>query len=492
MKLYSANLELKAIRTIAVRNGMSDGKTEDADSVLLTNAKALISSQVLAAIDESFFSYEPCKAAFSRIQSVAAKRSRILGYSDLVEDPSLDEEYRDILSSERKAAAKTKKEAEDLIEALDKYRKLRILYSSSKETLSKLQESSVDPDDLIESVSSSMLQARTRESLSNQILSVGSSDTGYNLIDQALDPTSDVLIKTGFEEFDTRAGGLPSEGVLILAGTTSGGKSVLRMNLMDYMYYVNHLDCCTISLEMNAKKEVRRLLSSRSRIPLAKINKGLLTEEERATLRKTWKRFHKEGRKSGNRYSLFCPTQSLTSQQAFNLIRPYGFRVVAVDYAGLFEDADSKDQWKALSSIVRQAKIFSGETHSLVIILAQLDSEDDRIRYSKGMLEHADSCWTWNYSKPEQRELQEIPIQQRKGRDQELFPFILKEEFSVMRMSNPDNVGSTSSSDGGSSGSDDDDQQRSSKSKPKSDTKRRKSSTNEDFDESGTQFLDVD
>ena len=63
--------------------------------------------------------------------------------------------------------------------------------------------------------------------------------------------------------------------------------------------------------------------------------------------------------------------------------------MLGIDYVSLLDGVDEKDQWKALSAIVRQCKLFSAENHCLVIALDQLDSDDDRIRYSKGMLEHA-------------------------------------------------------------------------------------------------------
>lgn len=443
MKLFSQALELKAIRSIAVRNGFQDERTSTA---LATNVLAMSSSLLLSAIDESFFNYEPCRAAYKRIIKVAEKRSRILDYSDLLEDPALDEEFRDVLREEKKKGVKSLSEANDLLLELDKYRKLRVMYDSAKTIVNRLKDTKVDPEELIDYAAGRISEARSRENLQDKILSIGHDANAFDLIDKVLDPTTELLHKTGYTEFDTRNGGMPSEGVFILAGTTSGGKSVLRMNLCEYMYRHNNLDTLTVSLEMNAEKEARRLSSSISGVPLWKIAKGVLTEEERTKIKRAWKKFHKHGKENNCRYSLFCPTRGLTIQQLLMLIKPFKYRVVALDYVSLLEGVDEKDQWKALSSIVRQCKIFSSENKCLVFVLAQLDNEDDRIRYSKGMLEHADGCWTWNYSKPEQRELHEVPIQQRKARDQELFPFTLKERFDVMRFENPDTATSTEAS----------------------------------------------
>lgn len=441
MKLFSQALELKALRTMAVSNGLRDGESA---TNLSADAAALRSSLILASVDESFFQYAPTKAAYKRLTQVAQKRSRILSYDQLVEDPSLDEEFRDILKEDKRKAAKSDTDTVELIAELDRYRKLRLMYEASKSCIESLKDSKADPDAMLEYLTGMVSAARSRDNLQDKILSLGEKSNALDLIDSVLTPETDVLIKTGYTEFDERNGGLPAEGVFILAGTTSGGKSVIRMNLCDYMYRVNHRSVLTVSLEMNATKEARRLISSRTRIPLWKFTKGQLTDDDRKKIRKSWKKYNKIGVENDCRYSLFCPTRGLTIDQLLLLIKPFDYSVVAIDYVSLLDGVDEKEQWKALSSIVRKCKIFSGENKCLVILLAQLDSEDDRIRYSRGMLEHADACWTWNYSKPEQRELRELPIQQRKARDQELFPFVLKEEFDIMRASNPDGADDSS------------------------------------------------
>jgi len=489
MRLFSQSLELRAIRTIALRNGLQDDASV---ATLDTSSKALASSTLMAGLNESFFHYEPCRAAYRRLMKVAEKRSRILSYDDLIEDPALDEEFRDILREEKKKPARSVSQAEELLNQLDDYRVSRIIYEMSKEAVNQLKSTKLDVDGLVDYVAGKVSEARSKQNLTESIQTIGKDGNAHELIDRVLDPTTEKLHKTGYTEFDTRNGGVPTEGVWILAGTTSGGKSVLRMNIMEYMYRHNNLDCLTVSLEMNEEKEARRLAASISRVPLWKIAKGMLTDDDRKKIRKAWRKFHKHGEENECRYALFCPKGGISANSLFTLIEPYKYRVVAIDYVGLLEGVDEKDQWKTLSSIVRQAKVFSSKNKCLVIVLAQLDGEDDRIRYSKGMLEHADACWVWNYSKPEQRELKEIPIQQRKARDQELFPFPLKEEFEIMRVSNPDNVEQNSERQPPREEEDDDDAPKSKKKgKGKPDKNGKKEKRKRDDDEEAIAF-DVD
>jgi len=428
MKLYSQSLELRAIRSIAVSNGEN--------STLTVTEATSISSIILASVDDSFFHYEPCKAAFKRLMLISKRRSKLMAFEDLVEDPALNEEYRDILREYTKPAVVSEAKARDLVESLDKYRKTRTMYFMAKEILDTLKEPEVDVDALLETATNKITIARSNEAMSDSILTVGKDANALELIEDALSVEDETLLLTGFREYDERNGGLPDEGVMLMAATTSGGKSVTRMNMMKNMYLLNNVDVGTVSLEMNAKKETRRLLSSLTGIPFWKFTKKRLSDAERKQCHIEWRKFHKHGKTNKCRYSLLCPTRSLSIQQLLMLMKPYGFKVLAIDYISLLAGLEGQDQWKVLSEITRECKVFSAENHCLVVLLAQLDSDDDRIRYSKGILEHCDNSWIWNYSKQEQRDMRLLPIQQKKARDQELFPFDLMERFDIMTVAN--------------------------------------------------------
>lgn len=430
MKLYSQILELRALASIArPGTGIQDGS-------LVVSSAAHASSYLLSNLSDAHFHYEPCKAAFKRIQTIAQKRSTILSYDDLIEDPALDEEFRDILREGRRKPVRNAEAAQSLFSTLDKYKVSRALYQMAKSTIEALKEPRIDIDSLTESVTDTLTQIISRESVADQFQIIGKDANALGLIDEALSTEDESLYKTGYSEFDDKNGGLPTEGVFIVAATTSGGKSALRMNLLKNMYLLNKIDVATISLEMNAKKETRRLLSNLTGIEYWKFVRQKLSDEERDAAKLEWRKLHRFGKKNDCRYAVLAPKRGLTIHQLLTLVKPYRFKVIAIDYISLLDDGGQKDQWKLLADITRQCKIFSGETGCLVVLLAQLDSDDDRVRYSKGILENADNCWTWNYSKQEQRDLHILPIKQLKARDQELFPFDLREAFGFMRVSN--------------------------------------------------------
>ncbi len=433
MKLFSQSSELRAIKSITSRPAKAK-KVDRYSAATVLNLDP--SSFLLSNLDASFFHYEPCKVAYERILVMVKKRSTFMTYADLLEDLSLNEEFRDILREYTKKPVADMEQATTLFETLGKYRKARILYFSAKHILDKLKSSEIDVDLILDETANSITEARTQSLDRDPVLIMGKDSNCDDLLARALSKDDDILLKTGFVEFDTRTGGMPSEGVLLLAGTTSGGKSTLRMNLLKNMYRLNKTDVATVSFEMNDKKESRRLLSCITGIPFWKFTKNLLTAQDEKLCEKAFANFNRFGRKNDCRYALMCPTRGLSIEQVFMLMAPYGFKVIAIDYVSLLDGVDEDNQARLLKSIVRAAKIFSGNEHCLVVLLAQLDSDANHIRYSRGMLEDADACWQWNYTAPEDRDRKRLPIKQKKARDGEIYDFELTENFAMMQVLN--------------------------------------------------------
>lgn len=413
MKLFSQNLEQIAIKSIC------DSSDEG------------VRAHILSSLDESYFHFEPCKAAYKRIHSIAKKRSLILSFTELVEDPALNEEFRDVLREAEPKTANSESRAKALVASLAEYRKTRMIYTMSKELVEALKQSEVDTEALLNKIVDTVTKARTTSDITQMVYTFGKGGT-IDHVSEALSVEDDILYKVGFSEIDNKNGGIPAQGVMIVAATTSGGKSTVLQNMLTNLYRLNRISVANVSLEMNQNKLIRRISSMLTGVPYWKFVKKALSKEERAETDVAWKKLHKFGIKHGIQYDLICPKSSLNITQLLTLLKPYGHKVIGIDYISLLEGVDTDNQWRELSSITRQCKIFSEQNECLIILLAQLDSEADKVRYSKGIVEHADAAWTWNYSKPEQRETKTLPVKQLKARDAELYSFELKEMFEVM------------------------------------------------------------
>jgi len=427
MQIYDQSVEMICIKT-------------------LTSLKVpeLVRSNLLGKLSKEFFHYPPCQAAFNRIDNIAKKRFALIDFDELVSDPAVSEEFRDILRESDAEHAHSKKKVKSIVELLDNYRKIRIVYDMCNDALEKVESEDVDVEKLLGALGDKLLSAQRNIGVEDEFVHFGKNSNSAKLIEEAVNKTINEMYKTGFTEYDDRNGGVPKEGVMIIGATTSGGKSTVLMNLLINIHRLNRVSTKRISLEMGDIQEIQRMGSRLSGVPFWKIKQGRMSPAEKQRFLKAFKDFEAFGVENDCTFSSISPTKGMTIDDAFRAVKPFGPKVIGLDYVSLLEGVDEDNQWRVLSAIIRKAKIFSREAKCLVIILCQIDGETNKIRYSQGMKEHADLVWTWNYAKKEQRELRILPIEVSKARDGELFSFNLGERYDVMRVDN------MSDTDGGS------------------------------------------
>lgn len=418
---------------------LKDDRLEICAIKSMLSGKAEIGHLLLGSLNEDHFFYEPAKAAFHRTLTLFRRSGKLISFSELLSDPALDEDYREDLREYDWVVCKSVDRVKILIEQLNKYRSMRHLYYMSKHIVDSLNKNAVDLDLLHVDIANRLTEAKVGGSIDKHVRTLGKNGNAINLAKTVLNSPAALTYKTGFHEFDQKDGGLPAVGVLLIAATTSGGKSVALMNLLLNIYKINQVSVCNVSLEMSQEKLVMRIMSRETKIPFFKFKHNRLNEEEKVKARNSWKKLHNYGVENDCVFSTICPEKA-GLDSIFSLVKPYGFKVVGIDYSNLLEDVDNlksnQTQAGALSSVLRRSKIFAEENNCLVIILAQLDQESGKIRYSRAMEEHADNVWTWSYVKDQRNGI--IPVEQRKSRDGELLTFELKELFEVMTIANPE------------------------------------------------------
>lgn len=419
MQLYSQDMELRCIVTLA--NSKIPERTR---------------STLLGKLSRDFFHYPPCAAAFNRLDILAKKRFELVDFEDLLEDPALQEDFREILRDTDVKSCKNKKAIVRMLDSLDTYRKIRIVYDTANQALETIEGDKVDVDKLLDVIGEKLVRARRDIQQEDRFVTIGQNNNADDVVDHVLNKIVEPMIKTGFTTYDDRNGGLPEEGVMIMAATTSGGKSTLLMNLLVNLYLLSRKRVCRISLEMGEQQEMQRLLSRLSQVPFWKIKQAKLSPKDKQRIRKSYDKFKRHGEKHECVFTSISPTRALRIEDALRMVKPFNYDVIGIDYVSLLEGVDEDNQARVLSAIVRECKIFSRETKTLVIVLCQLDADTDRVRYSRGMKEHADVMWAWNYSKKEQRELRILPVNIDKARDGELFTMELGERFDVMTAEN--------------------------------------------------------
>jgi len=429
MQIHSQTAELRALLTITSEKISEEKRT-----------------LWLGKLSKELFYSPPCRMAFERIDTLAKKRFKIVSFKSLLEDPRLNEDIRDILAQAREKPCLKKSHRDETLETLEEFRKIRIMHEACMGTIEKLNATQVDTEALLMDLSTAVARANTTRADEDFFLHFGAQSNNDDIIDSICRNETMPRISTGYTDYDTTNGGFPTMGVIILAGTTSGGKSTIAMNICRHMYLVNNLSTFRITLEMQEIQETQRLMSHLTGIPLKRFSQAKLNADDKRKIRAAKASMDAHGKKHGINYTTHSPKGNLSMDDCLRLAKPFGYKVIVIDYVGLLEEDAGSDQWKSLMDAARVAKNFTRETGTLVILLAQLDDEKEKLRYSKGMKEHADVLWQWNYAKPEQRELRIIPMEVSKDRDGELMRFELAERFDIMSAFN---MGDAASASGG-------------------------------------------
>lgn len=421
MDLYSYNLELRAIRSL----------TDNAASP----QKRMV---LLSKLSEGHFSVDITRESYTRIRKVAASGSELPDWEDLLSDPRLSDEIKDALSDETTSAssvppAKYKK----LMAALTKYkvrRDLKTVAESIVKGLGRDESEEFDESMLRTQVAEQLAQVGVHGTTDMKFYGMGAGARGsaLKLARATLDSPKEPMYKTGISDYDDKNGGLPASGVVLLAGTTSSGKSTVSMNLAIDMALLNGIRVDRITLEMTREAEIKRTMSMISGVEFNKIKQGTLTPAEKKRILKAMEEHDAELEKAGGSYNFISPPSGMSMDDVLHLADATGAQVSIIDYVGLLNDISTDNQAANLSEAVRKAKIHANNTGRLYILLVQLDSDSGKIRYSRGMQEHCDVALTWSYVDMEVRALKALPITVAKARDGELFEFEVPEEYGVM------------------------------------------------------------
>lgn len=421
MKLFTQRGEVQMLRTL--------GCDKVPENVRL---------MLLGKLDKSMFHLEPTRKALSRFQQIARKKAQIMDWEDILNDPGLSEEYREMYEETDVKPCLTKKKAKALIAQLDEYRRVRSLYDIGKKISESLEGDSVDVEAMFEEIGNDINHANRNYAEDQTIYNFGVRGNMKKVLKKVLYSPAERMYKTGFKDFDDSSGGLPTTGVMIIAATTSGGKSVTSTNLLKNLNELNSISTCRITLEMSIEQETNRLMAMVTGAPFWKIKQGKLTKREKAKIEKQMMEWDEAKIKAGTQFGLVAPTRAMTIDEVLSMIRPFNYKAVCLDYISLLAGVDDENQWRKLSEIAAICKRFATATGTLIILLCQLDDTSNKLRYSKGIKEHCDVMWKWNYADEETRAEKILHVKVDKNRDGELLPFDLKEEFEKMRVSNMD------------------------------------------------------
>jgi len=200
-------------------------------------------------------------------------------------------------------------------------------------------------------------------------------------LDSILDGSPGNYLQTGFTEFDSLIGGLELGDLTIIAARPSMGKTSLMLRWMVNIAK-SGIKGEIYSFEMSNAPMIRRVMSMESGIPTHRLQRGLVSEEEKTLLRKLATQL--KPIPLSFRYAVGQNISELS-----NLIRlsakVNGTKIFAIDYVQQME-VTSGNETQDLNKIAKDLKNIAVELDVVVLLLSQLNRNLESRKNKKPLL----------------------------------------------------------------------------------------------------------
>lgn len=208
-----------------------------------------------------------------------------------------------------------------------------------------------------------------------------SPDTGMHEfmaeMDKRANGVQDQFLPTGLAELDDILDGGMREGELIVIGARpSMGKTALALAIGEHCAKLGKT-AAMFSLEMKKQALYERRVSSASGVPLNKIKRpDRMNDHDWSDMSATVETLKKRAFYVNDRSSLNINT---LRTKARALKRRHGLRLLIVDYLGLMDGSNSKDnRTTQLGEVTRNLKRLASELGLTVLLLCQLNREVEK------------------------------------------------------------------------------------------------------------------
>ena len=186
-------------------------------------------------------------------------------------------------------------------------------------------------------------------------------------------------LATGFLDLDEKTGGFGKGDLVIIAGRPSMGKTTFSNCIVDHAAVVEGQPVLYFSLEVSGRHLVRNMLCARARVPVHRVMRGLIDQEETRELTEAADALMKA------RVFIDDTTASNVMQMRAKARRAkqrHGLGLVVVDYLQLMETGRAENRQQEIAQISRGLKGMARDLEVPVIAISQLnrsvDSREDR------------------------------------------------------------------------------------------------------------------
>ena len=387
---------------------------------------------LLAHLQDDHFGYNINKEIWERIKLYLSRGKDIPSLNVFKDDTGLSTEAITILAGSL-LSLNNLIDSQNSLDILETYRKKRGMHNFLLKASTSFNDINVDINKTIQDLETNLITLRSTQS-SLEIIRAGLNNNSAHIIDNILHGDPNVLIKTGIDKFDNKSGGFARGDFVVLVGPSGGGKSLLALQMALNQYQMGY-NSCIVSFEMNEIEIYQRILSNLADINHGIIKRKLLNPGEKNKIQEKWLKFKTYGQKENCNLSLICPKQGLNASQICNILKPYNYDCVYIDYLSLVDHTEGKTEAIKLGNSARIFKLGATGNNSVIVGLAQYNEEKKRIKYATAIQDHASYLWQWEYGDDE-RELQKIDLIQNKVRNGERFKIPMIPDFNKCRWGN--------------------------------------------------------
>ena len=177
------------------------------------------------------------------------------------------------------------------------------------------------------------------------------------------------FIPTGFRDFDEKIGGLQKDGLIIVAGRPSMGKTAFAMGVARNASRSRPV--LAVSMEMSGEQLAMRLLAAERGVDLQAMMQGKLGQED-------WRKLAgaSETLCDSNLYINEIPRRSINDIAAecrrFKRVHD-DLGLVVIDYLGLMDMPKGERRDLTIGEVTRQCKLLAKEISCPIVLLCQLN-----------------------------------------------------------------------------------------------------------------------
>lgn len=221
------------------------------------------------------------------------------------------------------------------------------------------------------------------EQLSNELTDISTSSAGKDVLhisdisEQWIDqleincqsPGSITGVATGIPEIDNQTYGFDRNGLIVIAGLPSMGKTLFAQEIMAHLSIEKGLNTMFFSMEMTKKQVMDRYVSMIGNIDHMKMKSGNLDNADWGRISEAVSRIKNSGLHVSDESSL--SVGQIRAQARRHKAKHGHIEVIMIDYLGLMNHGKADREDIALGNTTRGLKELSKELNCPVVILAQ-------------------------------------------------------------------------------------------------------------------------